>query len=69
MGFLVVLGLSHEFSHGLGRQDPSCHDAPGGSELSLDAALAGLGVGRKLCRQLRAELKLEEDAGNQWEGG
>ncbi|CAL1157138.1 unnamed protein product, partial [Cladocopium goreaui] len=31
-------------------------------DLALDAALAGLGVGRKLCRQLRAELKLEEDS-------
>eukprot|EP00435_Cladocopium_sp_Y103_P072431 s288_g40.t1 len=47
-------------------EDPSC-DAPtalpsNGSSVALDAALAGLGVGRKLCRQLRAELKLEEDS-------
>lgn len=28
--------------------------------VALDAALAGLGIGRKFCRQLRAELRLED---------
>ena len=28
--------------------------------MALDAALAGLGIGRKFCRQLRAELRLED---------
>jgi len=30
--------------------------------VALDAALAGLGIGRKFCRQLRAELRLEDDS-------
>eukprot|EP00438_Fugacium_kawagutii_P034936 Skav211756 [mRNA] locus=scaffold674:50318:53567:+ [translate_table: standard] len=37
--------------------DPHCD-----SGVSLDAALAGLGIGRKQCRMLRAELRLEDDA-------
>ncbi|CAE7760695.1 unnamed protein product, partial [Symbiodinium sp. CCMP2456] len=31
-------------------------------EISLDSALADLGVGRKSCRQLRGELRLEDDS-------
>lgn len=41
---------------------PPVAEAETSPGVSLDAALAGFGVSRKACRQLRAELRLEEDA-------
>ncbi|CAJ1390995.1 unnamed protein product, partial [Effrenium voratum] len=41
---------------------PPVAEAETSPGVSLDAALAGFGVSRKACRQLRAELRLEEDS-------
>ena len=47
---------------GFGPLDPQDVGPVGAGEgmVALDAALAGLGIGRKFCRQLRAELRLED---------
>lgn len=46
--------------HQRNMQDVGPVGPAGEGMVALDAALAGLGIGRKFCRQLRAELRLED---------